>query len=82
MNDYYEKYEKLDVKPPREAIQDQTDKKPVILPSAASTLSNIANSKVNIFKQGCGSGSARIRIFLSPRIRIRILGYKFKEKST
>ena len=24
----------------------------------------------------------RIRIFLSPRIQIRILGYKFKEKST
>ena len=49
MNDYYEKYEKLDVKPPRDVNIDLADKKPVILPSAASTLSSIATSKVKVF---------------------------------
>ena len=50
MNDYYEKYEKLDVKPPRDVNIDLADKKPVILPSAASTLSSIATSKVKFFE--------------------------------
>ena len=43
MNDYYEKYEKLKIPPPREANVDQD--KPVIR-SASNTLSNIAACKI------------------------------------